>query len=181
MWGHGPETATIAAQPPRVAQATSGAATSQALPAPAAPAPDTSLDHPVNGVDFEMRVPAVGYTATVREGVDLPTLEYGPGHYPTTVWPGSTGIVGVAAHNVYWIRFSQLKAGDLVQLQTRRGVFSYRITGSEITDPNDRTILVTSPEHRLVLTTCWPLWAGAFATQRLIFFAAQLGPNGRPA
>jgi sortase A len=132
-------------------------------------------------VDFEMRVPAIGYSATVREGVDLPTLEYGPGHYPTTVWPGNAGIVGVAAHNVYWIRFSQVKAGDLVQLQTRRGLFTYRITGSEITDPNDRTILVASPEHRLVLTTCWPLWAGAFATQRLIFFAYQLGPNGRPA
>lgn len=178
MFGRGPETSTIAAQPPPVA--TSSA--SQTLPAPAAaaPAPDPSLDRPVNGVDFSMSVPAIGYTATVREGVDLATLEYGPGHYPTTVWPGSPGIVGVAAHNVYWIRFSQLSPGDQVQLQTRRGVFTYRITGSEITDPNDRTILVSSPEHRLVLTTCWPLWAGAFATQRLIFFAYQLGPNGRP-
>ena len=62
-----------------------------------------------------------------------------------------------------------------------RGLFSYRITGSEVTDPNDRTILVPSTEHRLVLTTCWPLWAGAFATQRLIFFAVQMGPGGRPA
>jgi sortase (surface protein transpeptidase) len=37
-------------------------------------------------------------------------------------------------------------------------------------------VLVSTPEHHLALTTCYPLWAGAFATQRLIFFASQTSP-----
>jgi hypothetical protein len=64
--------------------------------------------------------------------------------------------------------------GDLVEIQTRRGLFIYRITGSRVTEPTDRTVLVNGTEHRLALTTCYPLWAGAFATQRLVFFATQL-------
>jgi sortase A len=180
MWGRGPETATVPVQTPSVPPSPLSPAISPAAATSQTSNPD-QLDHPVNGVAFHMNVPAIGYSATVREGVDLPTLEYGPGHYPATSWPGQVGIVGVAAHNVYWLRFSQLKAGDLVRIQTRRGLFAYRITGSEITNPDDRSILVSSPEHRLVLTTCWPLWAGAFATRRLIFFAVQLGPGGRPA
>jgi hypothetical protein len=30
--------------------------------------------------------------------------------------------------------------------------------------------------YRLTLTTCWPLWAGAFATQRYVIFAIQVSP-----
>ena len=29
---------------------------------------------------------------------------------------------------------------------------------------------------RLTLTTCWPLWAGELATQRLVFLADQVDP-----
>jgi sortase A len=182
MSAHGPNTSTLAAQPAPVA-APAGGSTGSGT-APTASGSDSnlaSLDRPVNGVAFEMSVPAIGYSATVREGVDLATLEYGPGHYPTTVWPGQPGIVGVAAHNVYWLRFTELKSGVKVDIRTRRGVFVYRITGSEVTDPSDRTILVPTQDHRLVLTTCFPLWAGAFARQRLIYFATEMGPGGRPA
>jgi sortase A len=125
-------------------------------------------------VAFSMNIPALGYRATVLEGVDYGVLNRGPGHYPTTSWPGQQGTVGIAAHNVYWLSFAQLKSGDLVEIQTRRGLFIYRITGSRVTEPTDRTVLVNSTEHRLALTTCYPLWAGAFATQRLVFFATQL-------
>ena len=142
-----------------------GAATPTAAPVP---------DRPVNGVAFSMDIPALRYRATVLEGVDYGVLNRGPGHYPTTSWPGQEGTVGIAAHNVYWMSFAQLKPGDLVEIQTRRGLFIYRITGSRVTEPTDRTVLVNSPEHRLALTTCYPLWAGAFATQRLVFFATQL-------
>src|ERR1700730_17776755 len=31
---------------------------------------DPSLQHPVNGIDFAIRVPRLGYFAAVREGID---------------------------------------------------------------------------------------------------------------
>jgi sortase A len=145
-------------------------------PAPPA-AIDPGLQRPINGIDFAIRVPRLGYFAAVREGVDSAHLYSGPGHYPTTVWPGSLGVVGVAAHNVYWINFPQLQLGDEIDLETRYGVYRYRVMGSRIVNPDDRTVLVPGVNaYRLTLTTCWPLWAGAFATQRYVIFAIQVAP-----
>ena len=147
---------------------------------PQAPLPkiDPSLQQPVNGVDFAIDVPKLNYFAAVREGVGGGVLYSGPGHYPETPWPGSLGTVGVAAHNVYWINFPELKVGDEVDLQTRYGVYRYHVTGYRIVDPSDRTVLVpASGGYHLTLTTCWPLWAGAFATQRYVIFTDQFYPS----
>jgi sortase A len=144
------------------------------------PAPkgiDPALKHPVNGVDFAIRIPRLGYYAAVKEGIDAGVLYSGPGHYPTTMWPGDAGTVGVAAHNVYWINFPQLTKGDEIDIETRYGVYRYRMTASEVVNPDNRTVLVPySDGYRLTLTTCWPLWAGAFATQRYVIFAQQVWP-----
>jgi sortase A len=170
MWGVGPNTATVA--PPPAAQSSSA---EDIAAQRAAEAATSALDRPVNGVAFTMQVPALQYNATVVEGVDTAALDKGPGHYPTTAWPGHAGIVGIAAHNVYWLGFSRLEPGDQVEITTRRATFVYEVTAIKITDPNDRTVLVPSPDYRLVLTTCYPLWAGVLATQRLVFFARQTG------
>lgn len=123
---------------------------------------------------FAIRVPKISYYAAVREGVSLNVLATGPGHYPTTAMPGQPGLVGIAAHNTFWIPFGQLGPGDTVILETRAGRFTYRVTGTRIVNPNDTTVLVPTPDPRLVLTTCWPLWAGNLATQRLAIFAQQV-------
>jgi len=145
-----------------------------------APAPavvDAGLEHPVNGVDFSLRIPKLGYKAAVKEGVGSGVLYSSPGHYPTTMWPGDPGVVGVAAHNVYWINFPQLAEGDEIDIETRYGLYRYRVTGSEIVNPDNRTVLVANANgFHLTLTTCWPLWAGAFATQRYVIFSDQVWP-----
>jgi len=120
---------------------------------------------------FAIRVPKIGYYAAVREGVSLSVLATGPGHYPTTAMPGQPGLVGIAAHNTFWIPFGQLGPGDTVVLETRAGRFTYHVTGTRIVNPNDTGVLVQTPDPRLVLTTCWPLWAGNLATQRLVIYA----------
>ena len=140
----------------------------------AQPAPNLML--PVDGVDFAVRVPTLGYYAAVREGVDSTILYSGPGHYTETPWPGQKGMVGVAAHNVYWINFPQLAKGDEVDLETRYGTFKYAVTSTRIVKPDDRTVLVQGPGRHLTLTTCWPTWAGSFATQRYIIFTDQVFP-----
>jgi len=144
---------------------------------PAAKAIDPQLKQPVDGVDFAIRIPKLGYYAAIKEGIDSGVLYASPGHYPATRWPGDPGTVGVAAHNVYWINFPQLVKGDEVDLETRYGLYRYRVTGSEIVNPDNRTVLVTdSNGYHLTLTTCWPLWAGAFATQRYIIHTDQFWP-----
>jgi sortase A len=146
---------------------------------PAAPPPviQPSLRQPVNGVDFAIAIPKLGYFAAVKEGISSGVLYGGPGHYPQTPWPGQPGMVGVAAHNVYWENFPDLKPGDEIDLQTRYGNYRYRVTGSRIVNPSDRSVLIPGADgYHLTLTTCWPLWAGAFATQRFVIFTDQVWP-----
>jgi sortase A len=149
-----------------------------------APTPGTALDTPAATpprstatalqAAFAIRVPKIGYYAAVREGVSLSVLATGPGHYPSTAMPGGQGLIGIAAHNTFWIPFGQLGPGDSVILETRAGRFTYRITGTRIVNPDDSAVLNPTPDPRLVLTTCWPLWAGNLATQRLAIFAQQV-------
>jgi LPXTG-site transpeptidase (sortase) family protein len=175
--------------------AASGTSATATLPPPVGPAVDTAaLPAPTMastpawsgptalpaasqkpGFVFVMSVPALGYRSGVLEGVQRSVLDRGPGHYPTTPWPGQPGNVGVAAHNTYWLSFSRLKAGDRVEIRTPGGLYVYEITGSRVVGANDRTVLVQTADHRLTLTTCYPLWAGAFATQRLVFTAREIG------
>lgn len=152
------------------------------VPATSLPTPDPVpgvVKEPVNGIDFSIRVPAADYSAPVREGVDRGILDAGPGHYPASGWPGDYRTVAVAAHNSYWLRVGNLQPGDEVVLETRWGSFSYQVTGRRIVDPRDASVTVRNGRRDLLLTTCWPLWAGAWATQRLIISADQV-VNGGP-
>ncbi|HXM54089.1 MAG TPA: class D sortase [Candidatus Dormibacteraeota bacterium] len=148
-------------------------ASPDASPSPA-PSASPRVSHPAVQAAFAMRVPKIGYYAAVREGVSLSVLSTGPGHYPTTALPGGPGLIGIAAHNTFWIPFGQLGPGDTVVLETRTAKFTYRITGTRIVNPDDRTVLVPTSDPSLVLTTCWPLWAGNLAPQRLAIFAQQV-------
>lgn len=151
-----------------IASATPGAKPARSRP--------PSVVNAAPDIAFAIRVPRLNYFAAVRQGVSLDVLFAGPGHYPTTAMPGQVGNVGVAAHNTYWIAFGILKPGDLVILETRYGNFTYKIYASEIVSPTDPHVLAPTTDHRLTLTTCWPLWAGALATKRLIFQAEQVSP-----
>ena len=123
---------------------------------------------------FAMRVPKIGYYAAVREGVSNDILAVGPGHYPSSAMPGRPGLVGIAAHNTFWIPFGKLGPGDSVVLETRGGKYTYDITGTRVVAADDRTALAGTPDNRLALTTCWPLWAGNLAPQRLVLYAQQV-------
>lgn len=125
---------------------------------------------------FALRISRLGYYSAVVEGVSLSQLNSAPGHYPGTALPGRSGVVGVAGHNSYWLRFGELNPGDRVVLEAADGTFTYEVTGKRILAPSDSTALRhTSMRNQLILTTCWPLWAGAFADRRLAIVADQLG------
>ncbi len=189
LFGVGDETSTVIAQPEELSPVTGsigplvisdGSNGRLATPPPPPPVAGAAVvDAPVNGVAFKMRIAALHYSADVAEGVDRKALGHGPGHYPTTAWPGREGTVGVAAHNIYWLSFNRLKAGDTIELQSTFGLFIYEITGSRITVASDVGVLAATSEHRLTLTTCYPLWAGALASKRLVFFAREIGGVAR--
>jgi hypothetical protein len=51
------------------------------------------------------------------------------------------------------------------------------VVSAEIVDPDNRTALIVDASgYNLALTTCRPLWAGAFARLRYVIHARQLSP-----
>jgi sortase A len=125
----------------------------------------------VGDVVFALKIPRLGYDAAVRQGVSSSVLSFGPGHYPTTAEPGQLGDVGVAAHNTYWLGFGSVRPGDRIILETGSHDYAYVVTGTRIVAPDETWVLDQPGGRKLTLTTCWPLWAGALAQQRLAIFA----------
>jgi sortase A len=156
-----------------------------------APAPDVILSTQRAGSDaspspgavvFVLKIPRLGYDAAVRQGVSSSILSLGPGHYPATAEPGQPGDVGVAAHNTYWLGFGSVRPGDQVVLETADKDYTYVVTGTRIVAPDETWVLHQPGGRKLTLTTCWPLWAGALAQQRLAIFAELLPtPPGQQA
>jgi LPXTG-site transpeptidase (sortase) family protein len=177
MFVAGPSDLAVATRlglPPALApEAATVVAPSVAPPTVAAVSP-AMVANPIDGRSFEMRIPAIGYMAMVHQGVSLGVLEIGPGHYPSTPWPGQGGNAGVAGHNTPWLGFNRLKAGDRIEIRTEHALYVYELTGTRVVDPNDVSVLAPTQDSRLTMTTCYPLWAGALATKRLAFIAKAI-------
>lgn len=124
-----------------------------------------------------IRIPKIDVDYVVVEGTDVESLKKGPGHYTDTAYPWrATGRVGIAGHRTtygspFW-SLNELRPGDRIVLATEYGIFEYRVTGSRIISPSDGSVLESTPEPTLVLTTCNPRFSAA---ERLVVFADRVG------
>ena len=123
-----------------------------------------------------LNIPRIGFEAIVTEGSDSGILSSGPGHEDHTGYPGEGRLILIGNHNGFSLSWGDLHPGDTIQLEMGYGRYSYTISKREIVDGNDQAV-VRSPEpgEHLYLTTCWPLWQGALAGQRLVFIADPAG------
>ncbi len=74
------------------------------------------------------------YEVPVVAGVDESALTSGVGWFPDTQRPGQLGNFAVAGHRVTngqpFSAFPDLRAGDLVEVETRTHLFTYKLTNS---------------------------------------------------
>jgi sortase A len=142
-----------------------------------------------------LHIPKLGrhYSVPVVEGVSLPNLAKGVGHYPRTAPPGAVGNFAVAGHRATngepFAHLDRVKKGDVVVVETRDTWFTYVVDRTRIVAPTDVWVIepvpgkphATPSEKLITLTTCNPRWA---STQRLIIFghlaAQQDSAQGRP-
>ena len=122
----------------------------------------------------KLDIPAMSYQAIMLEGTSDHVLANGPGHMTGSSYPGESGTVIVSGHNTFMLGLPSLKKGDQVVFTDPDGQFVYVVDGSKIIDPSQRLTLTSSGPPTLEMTTCWPIWAGAFATQRLVIFGHLL-------
>lgn len=128
----------------------------------------------------KLSLPAIGFTAVVTEGADRGILSSGPGHDDHTDYPGEGGLILIGNHNGFSTSWNDVKNGDIVTVDTNYGRFFYKINQRYIVDGSSRTYIDNPKDGHgevLELVTCWPLWEGAFAPQRLVFEATPVnGP-----
>lgn len=118
-----------------------------------------------------LRIPKIGVEAVV-EGVGVEALKAGPGHYPSTPLPGQPGNAAIAGHRTTYgapfYRTDELEPGDLIEVTTRQGDFTYRVREKKVVLPSQNEVLAPSEENLLTLTTCNPRFSAA---QRLIIIS----------
>jgi sortase A len=124
----------------------------------------------------KITVPSIGFSGIVLEGSDSKILSGGPGHVDGTAYPGEPDNVVISNHNSYSLSWGNLKAGEDINLQTDYGAFSYRVSGFDIVGANDKKVLAQTGKPSLTFITCYPLWAGALASQRYVVHADMVQP-----
>jgi sortase A len=155
--------------------------------APTTAPPPTAPPAPPEGDPVaKLEIPRIGVDWIVVEGVDVPDLRKGPGHYPGTALPGVRGNVAIAGHRTtYGAPFqdvNELEPGDEIILTSVTGRYVYRVTGTQIVSPSETSVLAPSEEAILTLTSCHPEYS---ARERIIvsaaFDAAASSPLLEPA
>lgn len=151
---------------------------------PPGPRPDAAAPPPAPEGEAValIKIPKIGVEKAVVEGVGVPELKKGPGHFPTTPMPGQPGNSALAGHRTTYgapfFRLDEVRGGDQVLVTTRQGRFNYEVTENKVVGPDETSVLDGTPDNRLTITTCEPRFSAA---KRLVVVAALKGEAAQPA
>jgi sortase A len=124
-----------------------------------------------------LRIDRIGLSAIVLEGVDGKTLSLAAGHLPSTPLPGDPGRVTLAGHRDQIFRgLRDLRPGDHIVLETKRGDFHYDVDSLRVVAPTDIAVLASGSRRELQLLTCYPFSYLGRAPQRFVALASQIEP-----
>ncbi|MEN6520966.1 MAG: class D sortase [Armatimonadota bacterium] len=104
---------------------------------------------------YRLIIPKLDLDAVVVEEVSESDLDKGPMHMAGTPDPGHPGNCCIAAHKEKWFRgLARLSSGDIVNLESEKMSYTYRVTGQEVVSPNDIQALADTRSPTLTLITC---------------------------
>lgn len=165
-----------------------GSTTTTAMEISPTSAASSDIPLPNNGDPIALiKIPKIGLTRTVVEGVGVDDLKRGPGHYPETPLPGQAGNASIAGHRTTYGQpfhnVDRLGDGDQILVTTRQGTFVYRVDSVKVVSPGQSEVLLPTRdpagnlENRITLTACHPKYS---AKQRLVI-SGLLAGKPRPA
>jgi sortase A len=140
------------------------------LPAAISPSP-LGLGAPV----ATLSIPRIHFHGLAHQGVGATQLALGPGHYPSSAYPGQPGTVAFAGHRVThthpFLQINLLRRGDVITVSSKWGTFRYRVYREKIVSPTDVSVLRNVGFQQLVLTACHPPHT---ALDRYVVFARRI-------
>ena len=156
---------------------TTVATTTVATTIPIAPTADPVLD----GESIaRLRIPRLGLDWQVVEGVTVADLKDGPGHFRETVMPGQLGNSAIAGHRTSnghpFLELDQLEVGDLIEITTLVGAYTYAVTESLVVKPSEYAAVIPTIDPTvatIALITCDP----AYTARNRLVVRATLVPE----
>jgi len=125
---------------------------------------------------IRLYVPRIDLSSFVVEGTSYRDLLLGPGHVPHTPYPGADGNSVITGHrDTFFRHINELEKGDTVLVQRAGKTFKYEVTGKQIVDPTDISVLDPTPDTRLTLITCYPTYFIGPAPKRLVVSSRFIG------
>ena len=137
-----------------------------------------------------LRIPRLGYDEIVLEGATPRTLAFGPAHLLSGAAWDEPGNLVIAGHRTSWFRpLAKMENGDRIEIEWLDGqrelrAHDYMVTTIRIVEPQDTTMLESTPDAALTLVTCYPFGASPRSPQRFVVRAtpsatgvAELGQN----
>jgi sortase A len=143
--------------------------TTVALPAETVKPPAVADKPPADAAPDDLgfvEIPKIGLRERMLEGIDLPILDNGAGHWPGTAMPGEKGNLVLAGHRVSHTKpfrnIDKLEEGDEVFISTNGKKFRYEVTGHEIVTPDAVRIIDPTPDATATLFACHPPGSTAY-------------------
>lgn len=117
-----------------------------------------------------LKIPRINLEEAVREGTTPNVLSSALGHVVNTALPGEDGNCCIAGHRnyvfgKYFNRLNEIEKGDYIEIETSYETYKYEVTGIEVVEPEEISVLDYAEGNNITLITCTPFMIG---THRLI-------------
>jgi|SRR5581483_7396189 len=119
-----------------------------------------------------LQIPKINLDAVIVEGTRHRQLAVAPGHMTNTPAPGEIGNAVVTGHrDTFFRHIYELQKGDSIVVQRDGKTFNFEVTGKQIVEPDDLSVIRPSEDPRLTLITCYPTYYIGPAPERLVVFS----------
>ncbi|MEX2659728.1 MAG: class E sortase [Acidimicrobiales bacterium] len=128
-----------------------------------------------------IEIPSIRLAHDTYEGIDLPTIDHGPSHWPGTALPGNRGNTVFPGHRTTHSRpfwdIDRIRVGDEVIFSNASGRYTYRATKTFVVDDEDTYIVNQTENATFTIFACHPKGS---ARQRYVVQGELVASEGTP-
>lgn len=134
-------------------------------------------NYPEYGTSYAtINIPKININLPVYYGDTMEILKKGVGHSSGSYFPGEGGSIVYMGHNSKKVfrNFSKIEKGDLINIKTDYGDFSYKVYDTKIVEETDINALPIQDNKEIsMIYTCYPFNNIGYATQRYVVYAEK--------
>lgn len=121
-----------------------------------------------------LKIPSINLELPIYYGKTMDLLKNGVGHDNSSYFPGEGGSIVMMGHNYNRLlgKLPNVKVGDLIQVVTNYGEFSYTVYNAQVVEETETNkVPIQGNEEILMIYTCWPINNIGYATERYVVYA----------